>query len=165
MLDNHNLQEGQDLDDTVWNVSMAAGVCLGLVALTVRDDIIPLVIAPFVQVWPFSDICRVDCILIKDSALSSRIQSLRVPCCGGLLHDIAAVTPRSPTSTKTRGQRTGGTGKPRPLCLAASWRGRRQTSWRSSWSWASISCCRCTPYSPMPCCMLISVKARAWPAP
>lgn len=41
--------ENQDLDDTVWNVSMAAGVCLGLVALTVRDDIIPLVVAPFVQ--------------------------------------------------------------------------------------------------------------------
>lgn len=29
---------------------MAAGVCLGLVALTVGDDIIPLVIQPFVQV-------------------------------------------------------------------------------------------------------------------
>jgi importin subunit beta-1 len=42
-------EEGQDLDDTVWNVSMAAGVCLGLVAMTVRDDIIPLVITPFVQ--------------------------------------------------------------------------------------------------------------------
>lgn len=47
-------QEGQDLDDTVWNVSMAAGVCLGLVAMTVRDDIIPLVIAPFVQVSDMS---------------------------------------------------------------------------------------------------------------
>jgi hypothetical protein len=44
------VQEGQDLDDTVWNVSMAAGVCLGLVALTVRDEILPLVIQPFVQV-------------------------------------------------------------------------------------------------------------------
>lgn len=43
-------QEGQDLDDTVWNVSMAAGVCLGLVAQTVRDEILPLVIQPFVQV-------------------------------------------------------------------------------------------------------------------
>lgn len=42
----------QDLDDSVWNVSMAAGVCLGLVALAVRDEIIPLVIAPFVQVLP-----------------------------------------------------------------------------------------------------------------
>jgi hypothetical protein len=38
------------LDDTVWNVSMAAGVCLGLVAQTVRDEILPLVIQPFVQV-------------------------------------------------------------------------------------------------------------------
>lgn len=52
-------QEGQDLDDTIWNVSMAAGVCLGLVAMTVRDDIIPLVIAPFVQVRP-RRCCRSD---------------------------------------------------------------------------------------------------------
>jgi hypothetical protein len=29
---------------------MAAGVCLGLVAQTVRDEVLPLVIQPFVQV-------------------------------------------------------------------------------------------------------------------
>lgn len=42
-------EEGQDKDDAGWNVSMAAGTCLELVAGTVTDDIVPLVM-PFVQV-------------------------------------------------------------------------------------------------------------------
>ncbi|KAL6987881.1 Importin subunit beta-1 [Sarracenia purpurea var. burkii] len=41
-------EEDQDQDDTTWNVSMAGGTCLGLVARTVCDAIVPLVM-PFVE--------------------------------------------------------------------------------------------------------------------
>lgn len=41
-------EEDQDQDDTIWNISMAAGTCLGLVARTVGDAILPLVM-PFVE--------------------------------------------------------------------------------------------------------------------
>ncbi|KAK9809817.1 hypothetical protein WJX73_009625 [Symbiochloris irregularis] len=41
-------EEGQDKDDGLWNLSMAAGTCLGLVASVVGDHIINLVM-PFVQ--------------------------------------------------------------------------------------------------------------------
>lgn len=42
-------EEGQDLDESVWNVSMAAGTCLSFVAQTVGDDVVALSM-PYVQV-------------------------------------------------------------------------------------------------------------------
>lgn len=42
-------EEDQEKEDTAWNLSMAAGTCLDLIATVVEDDIIPLVM-PFVQV-------------------------------------------------------------------------------------------------------------------
>jgi importin subunit beta-1 len=50
-------EEDQDRDDTLWNVSMAAGTCIGLIAATVGDDIIPDVMA-FVQVPEPLDLAR-----------------------------------------------------------------------------------------------------------
>eukprot|EP00232_Nephroselmis_pyriformis_P010626 CAMPEP_0182887156 /NCGR_PEP_ID=MMETSP0034_2-20130328/20649_1 /TAXON_ID=156128 /ORGANISM="Nephroselmis pyriformis, Strain CCMP717" /LENGTH=872 /DNA_ID=CAMNT_0025020509 /DNA_START=157 /DNA_END=2772 /DNA_ORIENTATION=- len=41
-------EEDQDSDDSAWNLAMAGGTCLGLVANCVCDDVVPLVI-PFVQ--------------------------------------------------------------------------------------------------------------------
>ena len=42
-------EEGQDEDDGAWNLSMAGGTCLGLVAAVVGDDILGIVM-PYVQV-------------------------------------------------------------------------------------------------------------------
>ncbi len=42
-------EEEQDKEEGIWNLSMAAGTCLGLVANTVNNEIIPLVL-PFVTV-------------------------------------------------------------------------------------------------------------------
>ncbi|KAI4319408.1 hypothetical protein MLD38_033007 [Melastoma candidum] len=41
-------EEDQDQDEGAWNIAMAGGTCLGLVARTVGDDIIPLVM-PFIE--------------------------------------------------------------------------------------------------------------------
>lgn len=41
-------EEEQDQDDAAWNLSMAGGTCLGLVARTVGDAIVPLVL-PFIE--------------------------------------------------------------------------------------------------------------------
>lgn len=42
-------EEEQDREDGAWNLAMAAGTCLDLIATVVEDDIIALVM-PFVQV-------------------------------------------------------------------------------------------------------------------
>ncbi|KAK9144038.1 hypothetical protein Syun_013438 [Stephania yunnanensis] len=41
-------EEDQDQDDGAWNLAMAGGTCLGLVARTAGDDIVPLVM-PFIE--------------------------------------------------------------------------------------------------------------------
>jgi importin subunit beta-1 len=41
-------EEDQDEDNGIWNLSMAGGTCLGLVATAVKDAIFPLVI-PFIE--------------------------------------------------------------------------------------------------------------------
>ncbi|KAM7463640.1 hypothetical protein LguiA_031761 [Lonicera macranthoides] len=41
-------EEDQDQDEGAWNLAMAGGTCLGLVARTVGDDVVPLVI-PFIE--------------------------------------------------------------------------------------------------------------------
>ncbi|CAN4102345.1 unnamed protein product [Withania somnifera] len=41
-------EEDQDQDEVAWNLAMAGGTCLGLVARTVEDDIVPLVM-PFIE--------------------------------------------------------------------------------------------------------------------
>lgn len=46
-------EEGQDEDDGAWNLSMAGGTCLSLVAAVVGENILPLVM-PYVQVGPLA---------------------------------------------------------------------------------------------------------------
>ena len=44
-------EEGQDEDDGIWNLSLAGGNCLSLVAAVVGDEILALVM-PYIQVQP-----------------------------------------------------------------------------------------------------------------
>jgi len=42
------LKQEEDQDEGTWNIAMAGGTCLGLVACTIGDDIVPLVM-PFIE--------------------------------------------------------------------------------------------------------------------
>ena len=53
-------EDDQDREDTAWNLSMAAGTCLDLIATVVEDNIVPLVM-PFVQVPPLQLATRLGC--------------------------------------------------------------------------------------------------------
>ena len=44
-------EEGQDEDDGIWNLSLAGGNCLSLVAAVVGDEVLALVM-PYIQVCP-----------------------------------------------------------------------------------------------------------------
>ena len=60
-------EAGQDRDEGIWNLSMAAGTCLGLVSQCVRDEIVGLVM-PYVQVC---------CIAVRRNLL--RASSVKTP--------------------------------------------------------------------------------------
>lgn len=82
-------EEGQDKDDGLWNLSMAAGTCLGLVATVVGDHIIILVM-PYVQVDPCLSIActcaMLQAIMSADLSVRNRCRLKRLLCCSlGLL--------------------------------------------------------------------------------
>lgn len=49
-------EEGQDEDDGIWNLSLAGGNCLSLVAAVAGDEILALVM-PYIQVQPPVCLC------------------------------------------------------------------------------------------------------------
>lgn len=44
-------EEGSEGDDSIWDIAVASGACITLLAACCRDDIIPCIM-PFVQVCP-----------------------------------------------------------------------------------------------------------------
>jgi importin subunit beta-1 len=69
-------EDDQDKEDNAWNLAMAAGTCLDLIATVVEDEIISLVM-PFVQVslGPEESMCRIGRIPQPLQAWTQRINA------------------------------------------------------------------------------------------
>ena len=78
-------EDDQDREDTAWNLSMAAGTCLDLIATVVEDNIVSLVM-PFVQVVSHSSLACyhaiseacVDLTMQTRIFLAAKLQCLRI---------------------------------------------------------------------------------------
>lgn len=121
-------EEGQDEDDGIWNLSLAGGNCLSLVAAVVGDEVLALIM-PYIQVRLLTAPVLLSlemhtCICAFD--LSAGIAHLVcLECFAFLVLVCKAQSPLAEvlrerlavcrqTSARTQSQRTGGTERRRP---------------------------------------------------